>query len=70
MIKEWKINEWTGRSNIKKPMNEEEIKEAIEYLRKNNYHIPKYCLGEYCPGNRPACSLGVCYVAVRLCGDF
>lgn len=31
---------------------------------------PVDCLGVHCPGYRPSCKLNVCYVAVRLCGDF
>ena len=69
-LKEWYLREWTEISQIKEPMSDEEIKQAINFLRKNNYPIPKDCLGDYCPGKRPACSLGTCYVAVRLCGDF
>ena len=70
MIKEWRLKEWTGISEIDRPMSNKEIKEAIEYLRKNRYPVPKDCIGEHCPGKRPTCSLGVCHVAVKLCGDF
>jgi hypothetical protein len=51
-------------------MTNEEIANAIKFLRDNGYPKPKDCFGEHCPGYRPACKLGICYVAVRLCGDF
>lgn len=70
VIKEWKIKEWTGWSDNLVPMTKEEIQEAIKYLREKHYPKPVDCPGEKCPGFRPACHLGVCYVAVRLCGDF
>lgn len=69
-IKEWKLNEWTGISDIPFPMTNKEIKEAIKFLRDKNYPVPKDCLGDHCPGKRPACKIGICHVAVRLCGDF
>ena len=68
-VKGWRVDEWTGISEGE-PMTEEEIEESIEYLRKNNYPKPEDCPKEQCPGYRPACKMGICYVAVRLCGDF
>ena len=65
----WKVSEWTGRSKITKPMTAEEIDNAIKYLKDNNYPKPEDCPAD-CPGLRPACKLGICFVAVRLCGDF
>ena len=71
----WRIDVWTGRSDITEPMTEKEIENAIKYLRENNYPKPDDCPLDSedvkgCPGLRPACKLGICYVAVRLCGDF
>jgi len=68
--KSWQLKEWTGISPNPIPMTSEEIKEAITYLRANHYPKPTDCLKEQCPGYRPACELGICYVAIRLCGDF
>jgi hypothetical protein len=69
-MKEWKIKELTDRSNSLVPMSRKEIKEAIQYLRDNHYPKPSDCPDKKCTGYRPACHLDVCYVAVRLCGDF
>lgn len=68
-IKQWYLNEWTNISNIPVPMTDDEVTMAIDYLRKNGYPKPEDCLGNKCPGFRPACKLDVCYVAVRLCED-
>ena len=68
--KGWKVYEWTGLSKNVEPMSIEEIQEAVAYLRKNNYPKPLDCPGKDCPGLGPACGLGICYVAIRLCGDF
>lgn len=69
-LKEWKIADWTDISTNPIPMTDDETKEAIKYLRDNHYPKPVDCTMEKCKGYRPACHLGVCYVAVRLCGDF
>jgi hypothetical protein len=74
----WKLREWNdffARQHLTKlpPMTEEEIQEAINYLREHNYPKPDDCpLGtEYqCPQERPACHLGICKIAVMMCGDF
>ena len=54
----WKVYEWTGTAK------------EIKYLRDNNYPKPEDCLDKQCPGCRPACQLGICFVAINLCGDF
>ncbi len=69
-ITEWRISEWTDLSKNPIPMTSEEIREAIQFLRKNYYPRPADCQMQKCPGYRPACHLGTCYVAIRLCGDF
>lgn len=67
----WKVNEWTGRAPRElAPMTDQEIEEAIKYLRDNNYPKPDDCPREDCPSYRPACGPGICHVAVVLCGDF
>lgn len=70
IMKNWRIDDWTATSKNKNPMSKEEIKEAVKYLRKNNYPRPEDCKMQECQGYRPSCNLGTCYVAVRLCGDF
>jgi len=69
-IREWKLYDWTGISTNPIPMSDNEIKEAIKYLRDNHYPKPADCPMEKCAGYRPACQLGICYAAIRLCGDF
>lgn len=68
----WKVYEWTGLAESKNPipMTKEETESAVKYLRENNYPKPDDCPKTECPGYRPACELGICYVAIRLCGDF
>ena len=69
-ITEWGIDEWTDLSDNPIPMTSEETQDAIQFLRANMYPKPVDCPMETCPGFRPACYLGTCYVAIRLCGDF
>ena len=69
-ITKWRIFEWTGVSLKKTRMTEDEIRKATNFLRRKNYPKPVDCPKENCTGYRPSCSLGVCYVAVKLCGDF
>lgn len=53
------------------PMTQSEIDETVEFLRTNGYPMPADCPGQGgCPKYRPACILGICRVAVGLCGDF
>lgn len=52
------------------PMSNQEITEAIDYLRKNNYPKPEDCPSQHCRDFRPACNMGVCRIAVGMCGDF
>jgi len=68
----WKLKEWNARyGNVSLPiMSTEEIETAISYLRDNNYPKPDDCLEIECPVHRPACTLGVCHIAVGMCGDF
>lgn len=70
MTEKWRIDEWTGRSSNPIPMSGDEITQAVVWLRKNNYPVPEDCLGDSCPALRPTCNMGICYVAIRLCGDF
>ncbi len=72
----WKVYQWTGwaskdpEARKLPPLSEVEMAEAVDYLRANNYPKPDDCPGGECPGHRPACSMGICHVATRLCGDF
>lgn len=72
--KAWRLDEWNARfakDDLKLiMMGQEEIREALEYLRDNNYPIPEDCPWETCPDFRPACRIGVCRIAVGMCGDF
>ena len=72
--KPWKLAEWNGHfasdtvENL--PMSKEEIWKAIQFLRNNYYPKPEDCPWEKCPKFRPACKLGICQIAVGMCGDF
>jgi len=68
----WRLDEWNDRfaKVPTKPMTEEEIEIAIKFLRDFNYPVPEDCPGEACPEWRPACKLGICKIAVDMCGDF
>jgi hypothetical protein len=68
----WKLKEWNSveyKTKIK-PMTLKEIDKAICYLRCNSYPRPDDCPMSECPRYRPACSFGVCLIAVGMCGDF
>jgi hypothetical protein len=52
------------------PMTRDEQNAAVTYLRTSKYEKPEDCPGKDCPMKRPACSLGICKIAVGLCGDF
>lgn len=67
----WKLGDWNNYfSTNPKPMTSEEIDNAIKYLRDNNYPKPEDCPETNCPKYRPACQLGICRIAVGMCGDF
>lgn len=72
--KTWKLKEWNSYYSDCEveapPMTKEEIADAIKYLRDNFYPIPEDCPRQECPKHRPACSLGICHIAVGMCGDF
>ena len=70
-MKSWELANWNAKiSNISSPMSSMEIDEAIKYLRENNYPKPSDCQNEDCEVYRPACKVGVCRIAVGMCGDF
>lgn len=52
------------------PMTKQEITDTITFLRGNGYPKPSDCPEAECPKYRPACTIGICNVAVGLCGDF
>jgi hypothetical protein len=68
----WQLKEWNElfTAGYDPPMSQEEINNAIRYLRANNYPKPEDCPGQECPDYRPACLLGICHIVVRMCGDF
>jgi len=68
----WRLDEWNDRfaKVPTKPMTPAEIDAAIKFLRDFNYPVPEDCPGEACPEWRPACKLGICKIAVDMCGDF
>jgi len=68
----WRLDEWCDHfaKVPTKPMTEEEIEAAIKFLRDFNYPVPEDCPGPACPEWRPACKLGICKIAVEMCGDF
>ena len=71
----WKLAEWNedyckAVRNELPAMTAEEINAAIKYLQDNNYPKPTDCPEHECPVYRPACRLGVCRIAVGMCGDF
>lgn len=69
----WRLDAWNEQfSHGKKlpPMTDQEIQSAIAALRKNNYPQPEDCPEQDCPKFRPACGLGICRIAVGMCGDF
>lgn len=68
----WKLQEWNAlyATGNPLPMTPEEIASAVKYLRDNNYPKPEDCPEASCPKCRPACKLGICRIAVGMCGDF
>ena len=72
--KTWRLDEWNAKFSPDTiediPMSKEEILKASLWLRDNNYPIPEDCPWETCPDFRPACRLGICRIAVGMCGDF
>lgn len=72
-LKQWELNDWNAVYSFGEdlpPMSEQEICAAVRWLRKNNYPIPIDCPHKTCPKYRPACGLGICNIAVGMCGDF
>lgn len=69
----WKLHEWNNyyAENQNLPvMTNAEIKKAKKYLRENNYPKPEDCPSAECLEYRPSCKLGICKIAVKMCGDF
>lgn len=73
-ITTWRLDEWNAVYSPDTvediPMSKEEIWKATQFLRTNNYPKPEDCPLEKCPKCRPACKVGVCNIAVGMCGDF
>lgn len=71
--KSWKLSEWNNiysRSSNLPPMTDKEIAVGVKFLREHNYPKPEDCPEGKCPKFRPACRLGICRIAVGMCGDF
>lgn len=70
----WRLDEWNDAYSEEAlrnlPMTAKEIQEAKTFLRDNNYPKPEDCPWENCPKLRPTCKLGICVIAVGMCGDF
>ena len=73
---DWKVTECSHYFACDKgmcdlpPMSAKEIADIIMFLRAHNYPKPSDCPEADCPKHRPACALGICNVAIGLCGDF
>jgi len=72
--KAWKLEEWNEhycRQSGKElaVMSEEDIEAAVVWLRNNRYLKPEDCPEKNCDDYRLACTLGVCYIAIQMCGD-
>ena len=70
--KTWKLKDWNRiYGSLTLPlMTKKEIDDAIFFLRENHYPKPSDCPERECPKDRPACSLGICNIAIGMCGDF
>lgn len=74
----WRLDEWNkfyGKlvlPNDQATMNENEIKEEIEFLKEHHYPKPEDCHGKNCPSYRSTCSFGVgiCEIAYKMVEDF
>ena len=72
-VKQWELKIWNdqySKGEVLPPMTAQEIADAIMYLRAKNYPKPSDCPERECPKYRPACRLGICNIAVGMCGDF
>lgn len=73
-ITTWRLDEWNAvySSNFRNncSLTAKEIQEAKQFLRSNDYPSPEDCPLENCPKFRPACKVGICRIAVGMCGDF
>lgn len=71
--KPWKLSDWNcvySASSKLPPMTDEEIAAAVKFLRDHSYPRPGDCPEDKCPKFRPACKVGICRIAVGMCGDF
>lgn len=67
----WRLDKWNRVYGASAPiMTDKDIATAIGYLRGSNYPPPEDCPQGICPKLRPACGLGICNIAVGMCGDF
>ena len=74
LMNKWRLDEWSAHYSRDNPklirMSQEEIRKAITFLRENNYPKPEDCPWEDCSALRPACKVGICQIAIGMCGDF
>ena len=69
----WRLSEWNCKySNDKSAihMTQNEIQSGISWLRLNKYPKPVDCPGYECSKYRPVCDMGICRIAIGMCGDF
>ena len=69
----WTLENWCqsfSKNHTLSPITKKEIVDNIKLLQQNNYPIPSDCPKTKCPKHRLACNLGICKIAVCLCGDF
>lgn len=74
-VTKWRLDKWNAHfsdndkvENV--PMSKEEIRKAACFLRENNYPKPEDCSFKKCQVFRSACRLGICRIAIGMCGDF
>jgi hypothetical protein len=68
----WKLSELGNvyyKTTVRR-MTDKEIDAVIIYLRRNKYPRPEDCPMAECSEFRPTCSVGICKIAVEMCGDF
>lgn len=68
----WRLDLWNvfySKDSVLNPMTKPEIEDAIIFLRVNNYPKPEDCPLELCVDYRLACKIGICSIALGMCGD-
>ncbi len=69
----WRLDNWStyfaSKVGNTKPMTRDEQNAAVTYLKASKYERPEDCPMFQCPKYRPTCNMGVCVIAVKMCGD-